>query len=772
MRLQPRILMSVCVALLLAVSTASAQGWIEPHADGDPFGVVKLRTVVSVTVDGRAARVQVEEWFENRGGGLGEGDYLYPLPGEAVFSGFSLFQGDLELTGETMDAQEARAIYEEIVRRKKDPALIELVGHGLIRSRVFPIEPGQTRKITLRYTVLLERAGDAHTFRYAAGRHMQASGMPFRPILEGRVGPPTHGVLREWSAPGSPSTAPLTFSVVVEDGDRYRDAFSPTHDVENERRNGRLTVRPAGDLEGDFTLFLPLSEPEIGMTLATHRPSGSEDGYFMLTLSPGEARGGTMPRDITLVVDVSGSMSGSKLNQAKDAMRRFLSSLNPDDRFRLIAFSNSIRSYEMGWSPVARDEIEAAEVWIDRLQADGGTNIDGALAEALSIDAGSPERMSMVLFLTDGLPSVGEQDPERIAELVDRRRADTRVFAFGIGYDVNTYLLDRLSSAGRGATEYVEPDQDVEIALGGLMRRISHPVLADLEIGDGPVRLEEIYPGTLPDLFAGEDLVIFGRYRADSRDREGRLTLRGRRAGHDERFDVEAMFPRHENGNEFIPRLWAARKVGELSRLVRLNGASQELVDEIRSTALRYGILTEYTSYLVQEPGLMAERMNEPGGVIPMSAPAPTRATGRAAVVMAKDERSRRETVSQVALEEQEQKAANRLIGGVGEGFDDDAGNRDDGQASHRTVHGRIFQLSDGVWTDVSHRSANRVVEIEPFSVAYFELLDRMPELKQVLGEFESVLVAGGEASIRVVTGGEAELSERQLNRLVEDFRA
>jgi Ca-activated chloride channel family protein len=184
-----RTLITLSAAVLIAAPVA-AQGWIEPLPGRRPSAVQKLRSSVSVTVTGRVALVEVEEWFENRGGGLGEGDYLYPLPGEAVFSNFSLFQGDQELRGETMEAGRARSIYEEIVRRKRDPALIELVGHGLIRARIFPINAGETRKITLRYTQVLSRAGDALQFQYAAGGVSQMN-VPmsegFRAPLRGEV---------------------------------------------------------------------------------------------------------------------------------------------------------------------------------------------------------------------------------------------------------------------------------------------------------------------------------------------------------------------------------------------------------------------------------------------------------------------------------------------------------------------------------------------------------------------------------------------------------
>lgn len=733
----------VLFALAVAAAPLAAQGWIEPR-DGRPvaFGVVRERTVVSVRVGDRVAQVEVEEWFRNRGGGLGEGDYLYPLPGEAVFSNFSLFQDDRELRGETMDAREARAIYEEIVRRKRDPALIELAGHGLIRARVFPIGPGQVRKITLRYTQLLDRAGDALQFRYTAGGRYTTGGVARG---DGTVGP----------AP-MPEPAPLSFTLVA-DAAQFRDPFSPTHRIRVTRDGGTLTVRPdeAGgerpaSLRGELALFLPLARGLVGVTIATHKPSG-EDGYFMLTLSPGDGDGETLPRDVTVVLDVSGSMSGTKLDQAKAALRQLLGSLATADRFRLVAFSNDVRTARADWSRPTGRELATAGRWVEGLTAGGGTNIAGALQEAFRLP--TPDgRLPIVVFVTDGLPSVGERDPERIAAAAEAARGRARVFAFGVGHDVNTYLLDRLSVAGRGTTAYVQPGEDVERALGTLAAKIRHPVLSDLALGGAPVELDEVYPTTLPDLFAGEELVIFGRYRT-RRDRTGDLVVTGRRGGRSERFAGRATFPAHTLGNDYIPRLWASRKIGELTRTVRLEGASADLIAEIRETALRYGLLSEYTSYLVQEETPFAFAPAD--SLARTRAGAPSAAVGRQAVVAAERARARREakTAADVQLIDHDFLA---------QAHGPDA----------RHVAGRLFVAKEGVWTDLAHADSLPVVALAPYSDGYFALLAALPELAPYLSEFEQVLVAGRRVSIRVATGGAEILSSDRLGWLVREFRA
>jgi Ca-activated chloride channel homolog len=742
--------LAAATAVLAAPAPAAAQGWIDPPARATDWGIVKLRSSVMVRVAGRVAEVEVEEWFENRGRAVGEGVYLYPLPGEAVFSDFSLYQGDQELRGETMDADRARAIYEEIVRSRRDPALIELVGHGLIRARVFPIEPGEQRRITLRYTQVLDRAGDAVQFRYVAGR--ASRGRTFAPPPRPGIRPwppvtPDHG-----EPPGSPPDgAPLSFTLVA-DAETYGQPFSPTHTLRVERRDGELRVRPEADLHGDFSVFLPLARPVVGMTLATHRPS-REPGYFMLTLSPGAVRAAATPRDVIAVVDVSGSMAGEKMEQTRQALHQLLGSLGRDDRFRLVSFSTGVGTSADGWSRTAAGDLAAARRWVDGLRAQGGTNIAGALEEAFRHPS-PDDRLPIVLFLTDGLPTVGERDPERIAAMAEEARGRARVFAFGVGYDVNTYLLDRLSAAGRGSTAYVQPGQDVELAVGSLVARITHPVLTDLELAATPVRLTEIYPTSLPDLFAGEELVLFGRYEEPG---SGNLRLSGRRAGRTETFTLAAELPGRAAGNAFIPRLWAARKLGELTRQVRLHGADPELVEEIRSTALRYGLLSEYTAHLVQEPTVVATP-GRPGDPRPLAlesvVAAPAAVTGQAAVRASESARLRREVASSADLVVAERSVEDQL-----------------GRTGRRMVGGRVFEQRDGGWVQVPLPDGIREVPIRLYSDAYFALLAAAPELRAIVSELETVLVAGERVAFRFGDEGRDTLAPGEAARLTTEFR-
>jgi Ca-activated chloride channel family protein len=408
------------------------------------------------------------------------------------------------------------------------------------------------------------------------------------------------------------------------------------------------------------------------------------------------------------------------------------------------------------------------------LRAEGGTNIADALRDAF--DATSPaSRLSVVVFMTDGLPSVGEQNPERIATIAERDAGRTRVFAFGVGQDVNTYLLDRLGAAGRGSAQYVQPGESVETALGSLATKIQYPVLTDLMLNATGVTLREVYPTTLPDLFAGEDLVVFGRYRGiTTRGGNGVVIINGRRSGKVERYTTRVSFAGRDNGNDYIERLWASRKLGELTRRVRLEGRDRELIAEIRRTALRYGLLSEYTSYFVTEPGMDIPLMAEAGlrnGARDFAA------TGSANVASAEAARQRREatTLGQVAALEKAAAdqapaaapppVAGRATGSIGSGS---AAVRTSG-VTPRIVAGRAFVQRNGIWeSDTGRKTA--VVDVVAFSDAYFALLRALPELAPYM-ELGDIAVGGSSVTIRILDKGVSKLTDAEVAKITMQFR-
>lgn len=723
--------------------------------------VQRLSTDVRIVVDGdqRVARVEVEEQFRNNGHRLAEGDYLYPIPTGAVFTDLSLFMGEQELKGEMLPAAQARGIYEEIVRRKKDPALVELVGHGLLRARVFPIAAGDTRRIILRYTVVLGR--DGHLLRLRYPRTVGMFEGDERPVEEVMV---THGLAPVRGLPAA------TLEVRVSDAHLFATPYSPTHRIEIRERDADeididATVTGGGP---DFDLLLPLRDSAVGAGVVSHAPVGDNGFYMLLVSPPVDGEGSATPRDVTLVLDVSGSMSGDKIVQARAALDQLLSGLGEQDRFRLITFSSAVRRFRQDWTAATFDELIAARDWLARVEAGGSTNVEAALVEALRPPA-APERMSQVIFLTDGKPTIGETAPERIVAMVEEVRDDERIFGFGVGHDVNTYLLDAMASGGRGSVNYVAPGESVEEAISSLSRKISRPALADLRIVRAPVMLEDAYPQQIPDLFYGEDLVLLGRYRGAG---AGELVIEGTRAGVVERHSFRVDFAAEEPGNDFIPKLWAARKAAALTTQVRLRGADPELIEEIRQLGLRYGVLTDYTSYLVEEPGMTlddATLQSVMSRAQAMDVDAEEQSGAEAFRRARRDAVSKRarnlgEAESPVPVVASTMAPAAALAGARNEAVDESRSA--DGMTRH--VGDRVFVLRAGVWTDLRYGD-QRVVRVAPFSEAYFELLERLPQIKPFVALGSRVIIANEQRAVEIDESGSTAWDDA-LDELVRSF--
>lgn len=720
--------MTLVAALALPPSAMHAQGWIEPHPHRPARGaVVRVSSVVRATVEGPVVRFEVEEQYRNTGGGLAEGTYLFPLPGEAVFTDFSLFQGTQELRGEMLPADQARTIYEEIVRRKRDPALLTLAGHGLVRAQVFPIGPGETRRVILRFTQMMRREGDAWRLRYALGQR------------------------------GGSDTA-VRISIAIPEAEPWGRPYSPTHALSFRSDRGALHIEVTPDRGGDLDLLLPRFDGNVGMSLLTHAPSPRESGHFLLVLTPALSDAPPTPRDLTLVVDVSGSMAGAKLEQARAALLQAIRTLRPEDRFRLVSFSSGVTEFAEGWSPTTPDTRREAERWVSQIEARGGTNIAAALDAALSGPT-TGGRHPMVVFLTDGLPSVGERSPEALGAQAAAAIGAVRVFPIGVGHDVNTYLLDRLARDGRGTVEYVSPGENVEEVMGRVVTRTSRPALTHLRLVRAPVPLEELAPAEWPDVFAGDEVVITGRYRGAGR---GPLVIEGRRNGRIERITVNAAFPRETASNDFIPVIWASRRIGELTRTIRLEGESAALVEQVRTLGLRYGILTPYTSYLVQEPGLLARR--DLPATMPI--PRPDEQSGTLAFRAARESRDRTEAKSLGAAEASALDTP--LAGAIPAGT---IGGTPRRTGDLRRAGGRVLVLRDGVWTDIAVRDTVPVVAIVTFSDAWFALLRELPELAPILRTGDTVLLAGRSVNLRLGATGTTTWKAGELNRVVREFR-
>ena len=548
--------------------------------------------VVEARIEGPAANVRVTQVFRNQSGGVVEGQFIFPLPADAAVSDLQMKVDDTVLEGKIMPADEARAIYEAIVRQQRDPALLQYIGQGLFQTNVFPIPAGESRAVQLTYTQLVTQEQGLYRFRYPLGAGFNTLG--------------EQGGLR------------LRVELVDQPG--LRTIYSPNWGATVQRAGNdgaEVVFTGAGSTpESFFDVYWGSDDSAVGANLLSYAPV-EEDGYFALLVAPGieQVETAVAERDVVLVVDVSGSMEGEKMGQARDAAKYIVDHINPGDRINLISFSTGVRMWSDQLEELSSEMTSDAYEWIDRLEAGGSTDINRALLEALALIDGRDEqdakRPVYLLFMTDGLPTQGETDPWKIfdnAELNAPESATLRLFTFGVGYDVNTILLDTLSKEMGGRSTYVLPEEHIEEAVSTFYQGISMPVLTNvtLEFEGQPVT-DEIYPYPLPDLFAGEQLVVVGRYHDGA---EVSVLLRGEVNGEAQEFRFDNMELRERGGEPFVARVWASRKIGVLMAQVRRNGPDPEVVDAIVELSLRYGIVTPYTAYLVQEPEMV--------GAVPM----------------------------------------------------------------------------------------------------------------------------------------------------------
>lgn len=710
-----------------------------PPPCGQQEQVERTGREVRVVLEGRILRYEVTERWTNHGSRIGEADYVLPLPRGAAFEDLALEIDGEMVTGEALGAGDARRIYEEIVRQKRDPALVEWMELGVLRTRIFPIQPGETRTVVVRFRAVAEREGDALRVDVPAPRG--------------------NGTMS--------SGTTLTFQ--WPDADEFGQTWSPTHRAESLRDGGRRAVR-VSDATGTVTLLVPVrAGRSAALGVLTHAPDRNE-GYALITLTPPISTGAAMARDVTFVLDVSGSMSGGKIEQARAAGRQLLNSLSGADRFRLIAFSGEVQEFKDGWSATSPAERRAAERWLNSLGASGGTNIAGALERALEARV-VPGRLGLVLFLTDGAPTVGERRPEVLAARAAELRGTRRIFTFGLGADVNAALLEQLALDGAGTAHFVRPEEDVERVVGVVAQRITRPVATNLRVRAEGVRLHAVQPAGRLDLFAGQELTILARY--SGADENGRVFITGDTPEGPVTWSVRARFPAMRSSDAFVGRLWATQRVGWLSAERRRNGANAELDGEIRTLGEKWGIPTELTSYLVLEPGMVANRTH--GGGQPVPADRPSRRLERDALgasTTGERDRSGAGVSSQTApsapataFESAKTAAEMRSARSVG----DLAVGRDD--AALRQTANRVFALRDSVWTDTRPASPGaRVVRVKPYSAAYFALIDGVSELREIMALGERVEAHGTRVTLVLAADGEERLTASAVTAFVRDW--
>lgn len=700
----------------------------EPSPPPAQYQIKTLHT--DVRLADSVARVQVSQTFENTGSRQLEVCFVFPLPYDGAIDQMTLMVDGKEYAAELLDAEKAQQMYEEIVRKNKDPALLQWMGTGLFKTSVFPVPAGAKRTVSLRYSQICRKQDGLTDFLY--------------PMSTARY--------------TSDKVEEISLRLTIESEEEIKNVYSPTHAVKIKRPDDHravVTYEAKNKIPtSDFRLLYDVGRGKVGARVLSYRPDKSEDGFFLLLASPKIKAENEEParKTVVFVVDRSGSMSGKKIEQARGALKFVLNNLREGDLFNIVAYDSEITTFRPELQRFNESTRKAAVGFVEGIFAGGSTNINAALQTALS-QLRDSKRPSYVVFLTDGLPTAGETNEMKIVRNAsEANQVRARVFAFGVGYDVNSRLLDRLVRDNYGQSEYVRPDEDIEARVSRLYNRIQSPVMTDVEIAFefDELKTEEgkpvnrVYPSGSFDLFAGEQLVVVGRYRKPGKPK---VMVRGSVDGEQQKLKFSARLVKHSDDetNGFIEKIWAMRRVGEILDELDLKGENEELVEELIRLATKHGILTPYTSFLADEETRLDEvaenaaRANRRLGALRQSA-------GRGGFVQRKMKGQFQRAEQAMPAAPMEAEAFDAIAPGIGGGGGGQARGRAAGpvpagaaavadaakelksvEQNLRHVANRAFYRREGRWVDatVTEIDESAVKHVEQFSDEYFELARR-----------------------------------------------
>lgn len=640
---------------------------------------------VNVSIQNRLATTQADQVFTNPNDVPVEGTYIFPIPAGADISDFTLRVDGAVVNAKRLSQANARQVFREIVRTSGDETLMAYVGRDLFCAQLSPVPSGDTRRVQLHYAQILKQTGERTKYLCP---------------------------LKTEQPVGS-----LAVSIELKNNHPLKSLYSPSHEVaitrkDEHRARVSYTETDAIAVDRDFEFYYSVSDEEFGIGLYTHREDQKEDGYFMLTFTPRYEVNPTaiIEKDFVFVLDRSGSMRGKKIAQAKEALRFCMRNLNDGDRFNLIRFDDEIEAFSDNLVPVAQQR-ENALAFINHIEGRGMTNINDALLTALA-DAPDAKRPRILIFLTDGHQNVGETHTARILKNVAKKnKRNARIFVFGVGYRVNTGLLDNLAEQNGGTRVYVEPHENLEQTLSTFFANINEPVLVNLGLEMEGIRTNNVYPSELPDMFRGSEVTVLGRYEAaGDAAQQVQLKLTGEIDGEKHESVKTAQFPAVQSEQEFLPRLWAQRRVAYLENELILHGANKELSDELIRIGEVYGIVTPYLSRTVSADSVLAGQH---------------RFMERTLAYEATDDYQQRVKASKHAAASQYMRSAAPKLDTV------------------RRIRGKTFHLDGDRWVDTEYHPfpGMDVKDIEFQSDAYFELTAQFPVLAQYLAAGKSVIV-------------------------------
>jgi Ca-activated chloride channel family protein len=523
--------------------------------------------------------------------------YMEVEPGAQV-DNMSLTVDGKEMHGELLGKEQANKVFTEILQKGGSPALLEFFGNQLIRTQVPQIAPNGTVTVKLQYTTILK--ADAGVVR------MQFLNTNPKALIQ----PLNKASVR----------------IAITSKTAVKNVYSPTHPIKIvESDKADVVVEWAQDNylpKTPFVFYYTLSEDPVGASLLGYREPGEKRGYFMLMLSPSigattsDTRLAVASKDVVFCADTSSSMiANGQIEQMKEALKHCVGALRDGDRYNIVTFSTEARAMSRDGLVTADEETRRRGIaYVESLKARGGTAVEDAVTLALEQLPKGDGRMKMLFFLTDGQPTIGEADPEKLLKLASKRNeAEARIFVFGIGPEVNTRFLDALALENRGESDYIAAQEKIEAKIAPYFDKVGSPMLTDVKVRIEGVETSDIHPRRNADLFKGGQIILFGRYEGSG---DAQVHVTGLVNGQEVGYTYAVSFPKGATKNDFVPRLWAGRKVNFLLSELRRHGENKEVIEEVVELAKRFGIVTPYTAYLVTSDQIVPT----PGGPRPVPA--------------------------------------------------------------------------------------------------------------------------------------------------------
>lgn len=576
-------------------------------------------TEVAIRATGYLAQVTVEQTFRNPYDRKIEAIYLFPLPTSAAVNEMEIETGGGVVKGEIHVREEAKRIYTRARRAGLVAALLTEERPNLFTQSVANIEPGAKVVVRLRYVQPLayEDGGYELVFPMVAGPR-------YAPQSSAQAGDAA-AVQPAVLPPDVRSSHDIGLSVEIDAGVPLRGVRSSSHQIVLETPSAsaaRVRLAPGDTIPNkDFILRYDVAGDRPEFAVLTHRAAGAEarGSFFLMMQPPADvAPAEVTPKELVFVIDTSSSMAGRPLAKAKEAVRRALQGMGPDDTFQIVRFSDAASA--LGASPIANKprNVELALGWLDALEAGGGTEMTAGVAAALDFPH-DPARLRIVCFLTDGY--IGNED--EVLATVAAKLGPSRLFSFGVGTAVNRYLLEEMAALGRGALQVVRPDEDTTAAVDRFHARIARPVLTDVRIDWNGLDVADAVPAAVPDLFVGQPIVLSGHY---GRPGAATITVRGMAAGREVAFQVPVTLPEAVEAPA-VATVWARARIAELSRQ-EIRGATDATRGEITALALEHRLMSRYTAFVAVDTSRVTAGGEAETVAVPVEVPEGVRTDG------------------------------------------------------------------------------------------------------------------------------------------------